>query len=82
MAQQKNINTLARLVTGESWPEPIPVGERMPEQNQDAMVYDSWNHLWSTMTYRGDGFWYSHLGNFETSNITHWLPLPPSPQQH
>ena len=58
-----------------SWPIPIPVSERLPEEGARVLVYAQayWDvvHNWESDVYiDGDG---ASLG------ITHWLPLPPDP---
>lgn len=62
----------------------ISVEDRLPEKNQDVLVY-SGNFIGGMMnvyTYVGNDNWaddYGHWGNTELEGITHWMSLPTPP---
>ena len=69
--------------------KPIPVSERMPEQGDRVLLYDSWEAEWiggelttfglvwevSQWTTDHEDYWH---GN-DFSRVTHWMPLPEAP---
>lgn len=63
-----------------SYPRPIPVVERLPEDDDFVLAWcrspccHHW--YWMAVNYSG-GNWYGHE---DTYCVTHWLPLPPSPE--
>lgn len=58
------------------WPRPIPVSERLPESPRVvlAFAYDEW----SSADFKNGMFAYD--GQI-LINVTHWLPLPPKPDE-
>lgn len=55
------------------WPNPIPVSERLPDEEEECLFFDS-KH--------GDWFMNSldDIPEETRPDITHWLPLPPNPE--
>lgn len=58
-----------------------------PEDGQLCVVYDpehSYQKVWPA-TYRGNGRYFAagnadHVGWFEYTEVTHWMPLPDAPK--
>lgn len=72
---------------------PIPVTERVPDQVENVAVYDAvWG--WRTGYYSPDfsnedaslfvagGWRVWGVPEWYTPVVTHWLPLPPNPNEH
>jgi hypothetical protein len=62
---------------------PIPVSERMPdEEGSHVLTFNEQNLCWFT-AYRRDGKWLHACGDgserYELKRITHWMPLPLAP---
>lgn len=86
--------TLFLLERGTSWPTPIPVSERLPESGVMVLAWNDPDPRhgsndpfagWYLAYYSPeDGSWTQeqtgpHAEYNELELITHWLPLPPSP---
>jgi len=83
---------VAELEAAQAW---VLVSERLPEINQNVLLYDSWNDKVTNGELRRISYddeaiqeniyeWatdgcYFHGGNFE--RITHWMPLPKPPKE-
>lgn len=58
-----------------SWPRPIPVGERLPEEAQSVLCYDgTW---WVGRRWKGHWEEPGSVG-LQFVSVTHWLPIPPN----
>lgn len=61
----------------------IKCSEKMPELNQDVLIYDSENkHVFSGVLrkrHKEEDF-YDNRWGYPTSNITHWTNLPQPPK--
>ena len=77
-----------------TWPVPIPVSERLPEHGVTVLGLIVWSDTpncygsatWATLTPLHDGdrnqlFWVDDLDPDIPlgAEVSHWLPLPPSP---
>lgn len=63
----------------------INVEDRMPEKNQDVLVYRG-SHIGDMMfyTYIGNNEWedeYGYWSRTDDEGITHWMPLPKPPTE-
>lgn len=64
----------------------IPVGERLPNENDDVLCCRG-NHIGAMMdvyTYKGDNKWedaYGYWNYGDIEGITHWMPLPEPPNE-
>jgi len=67
----------------DSWPRPIPVSERLPEDYTPILWFCA-GEWWAGHSDSGVFFSHVHHGtqHCETveSGVTHWLPLPPPPE--
>jgi hypothetical protein len=66
---------IANGVTFQQW---IPVTERLPENDDDVLVY-----AWDIMLARyrtGDRKWHADWFPFGDGEVTHWMPLPTPPK--
>ena len=56
-------------------PQWIPVTEELPEKHNRVLVYSKATRMGRSIDFlNSDGIWYT------TQKVTHWMPLPPSPQ--
>jgi hypothetical protein len=80
---------LAKLREERRW---IPVGERLPESKEKVLVYGGRTEIWINGTKQpmpsihtgylrglGDG-WFSWDHHDYICDVTHWMPLPESPE--
>ena len=58
----------------------ISVDERLPETNEEVLVYSSVGKIYTACYIRVDGieFWFENIDGFR--EITHWMPLPEAPK--
>ena len=58
----------------------ISVDERLPETNEEVLVYSSVGKIYTACYIRVDGieFWFENIDGFR--EITHWMPLPEGPK--
>jgi len=56
----------------------IPVSERLPDDNEDVLAFDSYESVCAE-GYFSDGKQWFVIG-WINYNITHWMPLPKPPQ--
>jgi hypothetical protein len=71
-------------------PQWISVKDRLPEEGQDCVIYVDWVDVWNKgserITYQeiavfnGDDRFY-HRAHTELNRVTHWMPLPKSPEE-
>ena len=61
-------------------PRWIPVEERLPEDDEMYLVYTT-EHTCAVYRYWGDGEWETEWGEDASHDITHWMPLPKSPEE-
>ncbi|EPG6153480.1 DUF551 domain-containing protein [Klebsiella pneumoniae] len=62
----------------------IPVSERMPIEFEAVIAFDGDQVYGEAMYSSDDGFTidgYEPCGRFNLQNVTHWMPLPASPQE-
>ena len=61
----------------------ISVGERLPEDDQHVVAWDSQNKI-AVVAYRfGESSWCMNAGDeygFDAHAVTHWMPLPGPPE--
>lgn len=67
----------------------ISVNDRLPEQDVDVILFDGSQVFCGNLTIGSDG--YKHWGNqgcdgicygwYQKAEITHWMPLPSSPEK-
>lgn len=64
-------------------PKWISVEERLPENDDNYLVFTSDKNEAEIATYYGDGEWLTHDLTNLTRLVTHWSPLPsmPDPQK-
>lgn len=63
----------------EKVPRWIPVGERLPEEEQDVVVFT--NEGTHVAALDEDGIWCpSHGDGWMFPEVTHWMPLPEPPE--
>ena len=61
-------------------PKWISVEERLPENDDNYLVFTSDKNEAEIATYYGDGEWLTHDLTNLTSLVTHWMPLPSMPE--
>jgi hypothetical protein len=90
-AQEHEVKQIARELLAarerERW---IPVSERLPEDAKDVLVLAHWERkdnrgivdsLAHVAWLDGDGYWYINSQTMlRRDAVTHWRPLPPSPE--
>lgn len=68
-----------------AWPRPIPVSERLPEDNTEVLCYSRktlsgfrrWHFGMLPRNGTNDDWFDPTTGNYSLNDVTHWLPLPP-----
>jgi hypothetical protein len=58
----------------------ISVKDRLPEEDQDLLLFDSYIEIGY---FDGKNFMYSEVdryGYIKASGVTHWMPLPEEPK--
>ena len=68
---------IANGVTVQKW---IPVTERLPELWQTVIVCDTREQYVGACMYYGNDDWLHDDKLWDTSEITHWMPLPKPPK--
>ena len=68
---------IANGVTVQKW---IPVTERLPELWQTVIVCDTREQYVGACMYYGNDDWLHDDKLWDTSEITHWMPLPEPPK--
>lgn len=67
---------------GQQMPLWIPVSERLPEDDQHVVAWDSQNKI-AVVAYRfGESSWCMNAGDqygFDAHAVTHWMGLPEPP---
>ena len=61
-------------------PKWISVEERLPENDDNYLVFASDKNEAEIATYYGDGEWLTHDLTNLTRLVTHWAPLPSMPE--
>ena len=61
-------------------PKWISVEERLPENDDNYLVFTSDKNEAEIATYYGDGEWLTHDLTNLTRLVTHWMPLPSMPE--
>ena len=61
-------------------PKWISVEERLPENDDNYLVFTSDKNEEEIATYYGDGEWLTHDLTNLTRLVTHWMPLPSMPE--
>ena len=67
------VEALKAQLEAQRW---IPVGERLPEIEDDVLVFDGTVNIGS---FDSDGRWYD-FEMMSISGVTHWRPLPAPPE--
>lgn len=64
------------------WPRPIPVSERLPQFDETVLAYED-GAGWLSLILEENGQWTNSdtWWSDESTRITHWMPLPPKPEQ-
>jgi hypothetical protein len=65
------------------WPRPIPVSERLPNEGAGALWWSrgGWE-IGILQRYDGELCYFDGHGSTLLCNgVTHWLPLPPAPEE-
>jgi len=57
----------------------IPVGERLPEWDEEVLIYNPVG-IYMGMRYSDGWVIWDYNGDKHVDNITHWMPLPESPE--
>lgn len=57
----------------------IPVDVEMPDPNRDVLVWDG-DEVWLAY-WRDDAWLVGYHNPGELTGITHWMPLPPGPEE-
>ena len=61
-------------------PKWISVKEKLPENDDNYLVFTSDKNVAEIATYYGDGEWLTHDLTNLTPLVTHWMPLPVPPR--
>lgn len=62
-------------------PKWISVEEKLPENDDNYLVFTSDKNEEEIATYYGDGEWLTHDLTNLTRLVTHWMPLPEPPKE-
>ena len=62
-------------------PKWISVEERLPENDDNYLVFTSDRNAAEIATYYGDGEWLTHDFINLTPLVTHWMPIPQMPKE-
>ena len=62
-------------------PKWISVEERLPENDDNYLVFTSDRNAAEIATYYGDGEWLTHDFTNLTPLVTHWMPIPQMPKE-
>lgn len=62
----------------------ISVKDKLPENNQQVLVYGKGHY--ATCTFMGEDYWQKYLFmnydmRYNTLGVTHWMPLPAPPEK-
>src|SRR4051812_34751906 len=60
---------------------PVPVSERLPELNQDVLVFENFRQRWYEGLLDVEGHLVIDGHYIDSFFITHWLPMPNAPEQ-
>lgn len=79
-ACEDKVRALKELARAErnAQPQWISVKDRLPEDGQGVLVTTGKGGGTTATYFNGDGFYNGHL---EDVVITHWMPLPPKPEE-
>lgn len=59
----------------------ISVDERLPEDEQDCIIYTGTQMFDGAIYWQSDKVWHvSEVGDLSTTEVTHWQPLPAPPK--
>lgn len=59
----------------------ISVDERLPEDEQDCIIYTGTQMFDGAIYWQSDKVWHvSEVGDLSTTEVTHWQPLPEPPK--
>ena len=75
-ANDSLVKRIAELERERRW---IPVSEKLPEVSAEILFYDG-GFIW-TGSYQKEGNWCDTGYDYFTESVTHWMPLPPPPEQ-
>lgn len=60
----------------------ISVDERLPEDEQDCIIYTGTQMFDGAIYWQSDKVWHvSEVGDLSTTEVTHWQPLPSPPTE-
>ena len=82
--REENANLTARIAELEEKQRWIPVSERLPENRATVLAaFENREILTATYYKHHEGFGgvenYWHIEGWHSGNVTHWMPLPESP---
>ncbi len=58
----------------------VKVGDKLPENNNDVLVYSLYTDEYYAGWYDGAKWVIRYDYNNEAGNITHWMPIPKLPE--